>query len=297
MARVPSLDLLSSAVTTGGWPYYAGKSARVEPTCWALLALNGQSGITRAVERGLAFLRVHQRPNGLIVDPGAPAANHAWNALALIATHALGDPAGAPDRARIVAALLAAKGIKVDEQRADTEQNNQLQAWAWNEGTFSWIEPTAWCLIALKTQGAGAIAAARVAEAEAVMLDRVCDIGGWNYGNATVLGQDLRPYVPTTALGLLAMQDRRDEPAVRRSLAWLTANATSERSAMALSLAAIALHVYGEATQSVTTTLASISGRGGDLDSPYLTAMSEYARMLRDHDAAAFRMPAAAARK
>ena len=29
-------------------------------------------------------------------------------------------------------------------------QNNALQAWPWLEGTFSWVEPTSYCLLALK---------------------------------------------------------------------------------------------------------------------------------------------------
>ena len=46
---------------------------------------------------------------------------------------------------------------------------------------------------------------------------------GWNFGNATMMAQDLQPYLPTTALALLALQDRRDLPAVSTSLAYLEA--------------------------------------------------------------------------
>ena len=31
--------LLDRASSQGGWAYYAGKAARIEPTCWALVAL------------------------------------------------------------------------------------------------------------------------------------------------------------------------------------------------------------------------------------------------------------------
>ncbi len=31
--------LLSAANADGGWGYYPGKASRLEPTCWALLAL------------------------------------------------------------------------------------------------------------------------------------------------------------------------------------------------------------------------------------------------------------------
>ena len=237
---------------------------------------------------GLAFLKVHQRPSGLIVDPGATAPNHAWNALALLAVGELGDPPGAPDSQAIARELVAAKGLSINGDRAVIDQNSQLQAWSWIDGTFSWIEPTAWCLLALKKRRAGGAAAARISEAEAVMLDRVCDAGGWNYGNSAVLGQDLRPYVPTTALGLLAMQDRRSEPAIARGADWLATHATSERSAMALALAAIALHAYGQPIDAVLTALAEQEKRTKFLGSTHLAAMAMYARSIPERGARAF---------
>ena len=50
----------------------------------------------------------------------------------------------------------------------------------------------------------------RLEQAERLLFDRQCAGGGWNYGNSEVLGQKLHAYVPTTALALLALQDRRD---------------------------------------------------------------------------------------
>ena len=71
---------------------------------------------------------------------------------------------------------------------------------------------------------------ARLDEAERLLINRSCPAGGWNYGNADVLGKDLRPgAVPTTAIALLAMQHRRDHPVVERSVDYLEKHATSER--------------------------------------------------------------------
>src|SRR5438105_856774 len=79
-------------------------------------------------------------------------------------------------------------------------------------------------------------AAARIDEAERMLRDRCCAAGGWNSGTATVLGQGLNPYVPTTALGLMALQNLPRDPVVVRSVAALKRLYLSERSAMALSL-------------------------------------------------------------
>jgi hypothetical protein len=91
-------------------------------------------------------------------------------------------------------------------------------------------------------------AAERVRVGEQVLNDRACRGGGWNYGNSNVYGQDLLPYVPTTALALLALQDRRSDVLVARSLERLERDMTTERSALALSLALICLRIYGRPT-------------------------------------------------
>ena len=124
-----------------------------------------------------------------------------------------------------------------------------------------------------------------------VDFDRVCDGGGWNYGNSQVLGRDLRPYVPTTALALLALQDKPAHPAVEKSLAWLSAHALSERSTMALSLAAIALSIFDRSDGAVREALAEQDARTGLLDSVHLAALALFAATLDQHRARAMRLP------
>ena len=40
-----ALALREARNLDGGWGYYAGKSSRLEPTCWALLALGGEADV------------------------------------------------------------------------------------------------------------------------------------------------------------------------------------------------------------------------------------------------------------
>jgi hypothetical protein len=100
-----------------------------------------------------------------------------------------------------------------------------------------------------------------------------------------------RPYVPTTALALLALQDKPSHPAVESSLAWLTSHALSERSAMALSLAAIALAVFRRSYAPVLEALAEQAPRTGLLGSVHLTALALCAATLTAHQARAFTLP------
>lgn len=290
------IEALTSALrgavnADGGWAYYAGKTSRIEPTAWALLAL---APTGEQADRHVAFLTGLEGRGLLLADRGSASVNYGWNGLALIALGAAGTDRALALRRSMLEGVAAAKGVQLgnDGPRV-VAQDGMLQAWSWTEGTFSWVEPTAYCLLALKqTPGRTPAIQARIDEAERVLADRVCGGGGWNYGNSAVLDQDLRPYVPTTALALLAMQDRPDNEAVRQSLAWLEAHATSESSAMALSLAAIALSAFGRPVRGVLTALGRQYEATGFLGNAHLTAMALYALALPSHRARAFRVDA-----
>lgn len=262
-AKRTAISRLRQAVVSGrnadgGWGYYPGKASRLEPTCWALLAI-GSGPDTKALhERAAAWFAGCQRPEGwLLEQPGLPV-NIAFNSLAAFTLLNHRDLAGDDVRRRLLTSVLASKGMAFPA--ADTmRQDNSLQGWSWVDATFSWVEPTCWGLLALKkARASGLVEAAshaRIAEAERLLIDRTCRPGGWNFGNSNVLSQDLRPYVPTTALGLLAMQDRRDNDAVVRSLASLESIWSSEISASALALSLVALSVYARPVEPVVARL------------------------------------------
>ena len=153
------------------------------------------------------------------------------------------------------------------------------------------MEPTSLCLLALKHERRrhpSAAADARIREAEQVLLTRSCATGGWNYGNASVLDQDLRPYVPTTALGLLALQDRRADPVVVRGLEFLQRSQTKEPSGMALALTALCLRVHGLPCEQVEVALLDDIARVNRLNNLNIVAMVLYALSGERHGAAAF---------
>jgi hypothetical protein len=153
--------------------------------------------------------------------------------------------------------LQRVKGLAAEASSLN-RQDNSIQAWSWIDDTFSWVEPTAWCLLALKTCAKvwhAPIDSGRIRDAERLLVDRSCRGGGWNYGNSNMLGKDLRPYVPTTAVTLLALRDRGDEPVVAEALEFLERHSTFERSAMAMGLASRALRAYGRDTTAIHAAL------------------------------------------
>lgn len=238
--------LLAGANASGGWPYYAGKNSRLEPTAWALLALSNRAADHTAPHA--AFLQRLQQPSGWLQESSGLPINVGFNALVAFAWFARPRLANDAARASLLSALVKSKGIKAPNSESGG-QDNSLQGWAWIDTTFSWVEPTALGMLALKKarrSGVSSTAAdARIDEAERLLLNRTCQTGGWNYGNATALSQDLRAYVPTTALGLLAMQDRRNESSVTRGLDFLETHWRDEPSAPSLGLSLICLDAFG----------------------------------------------------
>ena len=237
----------------GGWGYYPGKSSRLEPTGLAALAFAGTGDGTTAASA------LHRWPStdGLLLERAGGAPNFGFHGLALLAMCAC-HVEHASGTASLAAGLQRVKGVRLEPSGTSSRQDNSLQAWSWVPETFSWVEPTAWCMLSLKkwarTSFTG-VDSARLDEAERLLINRSCVMGGWNYGNADVMGKDLRPYIPTTAIALLAMQNRRDHPVVERSVNYLEKQATSERSGTALALALIALRVYGRSDDAVRSAL------------------------------------------
>ena len=231
--------VLAARNADGGWGYQAGKSSRLEPTCWALLAL------ARVDRRAIDAQVLRQWPTDqqwLADVPGAPA-NISFNGLAALAL--MDDPNGRAGAQLIARLILTAKGTRLGQSTV-LRQDNSLQAWSWVDGTFSWVEPTCWCLLLVKklrTQ-LGAEAEGRIGVAEAMLRDRACRDGGWNYGSSNVYGQELFPYVSTTALGLIALQDRANDPVVTRALQRLEEDFPSEPTPMSLALTSIALGAH-----------------------------------------------------
>jgi hypothetical protein len=161
----------------------------------------------------------------------------------------------------VIGRLVQAKGLQLGQSEA-VRQDNSIQAWSWVDGTASWVEPTAWCLLLLKKNRSRSFAreaAERIRDGERFLFDRVCQDGGWNYGNPEVYGQKLWAYVPTTAMALLAMQDHRDHSIVIRSLEQLQNDVMNERSLAAVALSIICLRTFGVATDALEQTAIELS--------------------------------------
>jgi Squalene-hopene cyclase C-terminal domain/Prenyltransferase and squalene oxidase repeat len=245
----------------GGWGYGPGASSGVEPTAWTLLALAASEDRTPhadAIRRGADWLVSAQLRDGSW--PAFPGQEHGYWVTAL-GCLALRELEAAPESVARAAQWLCnawpAEGsfwwrlrarLFARKLRSVVGQDISLRGWSWTAGTSSWVEPTAFALLALRRVDDGSIAAQaerRRQMGEALLFDRMCPGGGWNCGNPMVYGTPGRPQVEPTVWALLALGERKDSAEVTESLNWLERGYREIHGPASLALAHLCLCVYG----------------------------------------------------
>ena len=249
--------LASGQNSDGGFGSVAGKRSNTEATALAFLALQSAAADSAIGAKARDWLAARQLTEGAW-PLNDTAKEPSWcTALAILALRSSAD-----DRARAIKAgnwLLDQAGSKpgmlaklilfVKGQKRAVRLNQDLIGWPWTSGNFSWVEPTSYCLAALKNLKQYLPAdkvGERIAQAELMIYDRICDGGGWNYGNSEVYGEKLWPYPDTTALALIATQDHRERQENQSSLRLLKELALKADSGLALAWACICFQVYGQ---------------------------------------------------
>jgi hypothetical protein len=253
------LFIRNSQNADGGWGFQPGLQSRVEPTCWAILALRALESSPVPAEillRGQQFLRNAQLANG-----SWPASTEmrtgCW--LTAVASWVLASDVQARE-----AVAAGVKWICNDWPRDGSPwrrlrgrffsghkisaQNDSYRGWGWTPHTSSWVEPTSFALILLASVPARVLpqgAARRRNLARRMLYDRMCPGGGWNCGNPMVYGVAGEPLIVPTVWALLALRDDPDRPEFVMSLDWLEKNVGSARGAASLALARICMEVSG----------------------------------------------------
>jgi hypothetical protein len=243
----------------GGWGAAQGRRSNTEVTSLAISALkslDGPSGNDRII-RGTLWLTERQNPDGGWRLNDVATAGSWTTALAIISLSAFPE-----HQKRVFDAcrwLLAQEGSApgilaklilwaTGKSNVNT-LNKDLIGWSWLPNSFSWVEPTSYALTALKKVRSSLTEKQtdeRIRQGEAMIYDRMCKGGGWNYGNSKVLDYALWPYPDITAVALIALQDRAGEQANQQSLQALRKTADEANSGLASSWAAICLNLYGQ---------------------------------------------------
>ena len=255
--------------------YLAGGAAAAEPAALAALAFLGAHRIP-AAQRAVESLTKMQQASGQVSvrageqSPGWPTslAVVAWSSF-MKATNTR-DHAG--NAARGIEWLLANRGKSIERTDA-FGHNPELVGWAYAEQTHSWVEPTAFAVLALKSAGRGQESAAR--EGVSVLIDRQLPGGGLNYGNTYVLGQLLRSHVQPTGISLLALAGETDSNgSIAKTIAWLTRSIGPETTPLSLAWAILGLRAHGQEPPQADEWLTSAVSRVQSRDrSPHKLAL------------------------
>ncbi|MBS2007006.1 MAG: hypothetical protein JST01_08195 [Cyanobacteria bacterium SZAS TMP-1] len=270
-ARARALHFLLATRTEADqqwFPYSAGGDCSLEATAWSLIALRQNKEVGAA---GLDYLAScqNQSDGGWSTRPGAGKSD--WNSgpvlLCLRILHSIyGDGDGDGDGSSKAAnarrnALKAGMSHLLDSRVEFFGPTARLllliskgrqgleygRGWPWDPKCFHWLEPTAYCLLALKlpTGPEKDVHKEVVKFADKFITDHACQGGGWNHGNDTSLGAFLPPYRLTTAEALLALQDYPQDARVKQGQKYLQSQAAQDSSSLSLAFSILALNAFG----------------------------------------------------
>lgn len=214
--------------TDGGFGPRAGLPSEPEPTALATIALDDAGG--------RAWLGEHQVPDGSVPFDADTVVNDSATAFAAIAFEAGDARERALDHLESTPAELAGS-------TSDAPHDASFHGWAWTEGTFGWVDPTARAVLALRLFRPGSAA---IDDGFGVLRDRETAGGGWNYGNSVAFGDDLRPYAQTTAAAMVSLQGA-DVDLVTRGMSALRRLWREEHDGgLSVALATAAFRLHGD---------------------------------------------------
>ncbi len=230
--------LTQSELPEGGWGYLSDSTAAYpETTCYSLLALRDTPF---PKEKSLAWITELVNEDGQLILPEDDSPN--WGTSHLVIT--LERLKVLPEKKDAsINWLLAWESQYTESKIEDIELDSTLIGWPWISNTFSWVQPTAYAVLALKLSGLHAHP--RVQEAETLLFDRTCPGGGWNFGNPVMLGRPVAPSIVETAITLLALQDLpKGTDEISSGISVLEDGLPKLPSALALALGILCLTVY-----------------------------------------------------
>jgi hypothetical protein len=227
--------------------YRARGAAASEPTALAALALVAHER-AEAATAALNWLVERQASDGSVgvrADEPTPC----WpTALAVLAWRWAEDSG----QKNYVAAIRRGRGWLLSmrgetmARSAEIGHDSTLNGWPWVPGTHSWLEPTAWSVLALAATGEANNP--RLRDGRRLIADRLLPDGGCNYGNTVVLGQSLRAQVEPSGLALWALSVQRGgDNRIGATIDWLLGEINGETTAVSLSYALLGLSAHGRA--------------------------------------------------
>lgn len=253
------VNQLLETIQTKRWGYRSTTPNATEPAAWACLALsaNGLAKEALPLAEWMAEIQGKAGSVGVTASQPTPAWTTSLAILAWLAVdRSLGSAAFDENRQRAIDWALQVRGKTVPKQR-QMGHDPTIVGWSWAENTHSWLEPTAFFVMALRATGNSKHP--RTREGVRMIVDRQHEQGGWNYGNTVVLGQATLPHVQPTGIALLALSNE-DSTDLRlgHSLDYLTREVNVTNSTASLCFAILGLTAHGRRPVSTDQLIQSV---------------------------------------
>jgi hypothetical protein len=244
------LETLESRYVEGiGFANRPGGEHRPDATCWSILALEAAGTASEMVRQGRQALVAEQLPDGRVCI--SPEHRDAFwpTALAILAWK--GSPPYQDALEKAIGFLLEFDEVRTTQVANEIMgHDGTIRGWPWVARTHPWVEPTALALMALRVSGY--TAHSRTQDALRLLIDRQLSAGGWNYGNTTVFGRQLRPMPETTGMALQAICGLVPSRQVEKSISYLHARLPSLCTPLALAWAILGLNAWDEKIQGLS---------------------------------------------
>jgi hypothetical protein len=239
-----ALELIKSrGLSDGGFSATGEGAAEPDATAWSALALWAADVEQRRVAAALKRLVDFQTSDGRVVFASRLSSVYWITPLAVLAW--LISPDFEEPRQKAADFLLTQSGLHwINETPEIVGHDTSIRGWPWVAGTHSWIEPTSLSVLALKAVGFQEHQ--RVAEAVDMILNRQLAPGGWNYGNTSVFGSELKSIPESTGMALAALEGFVPQKKVARSLEYAGELITRIRTPLSLSWLILGLGAWSE---------------------------------------------------
>jgi len=231
-----------NAAPGGGFANHKNGSYRPDATSWAVIAFSSLNINDSLIDSARKKLEQTQMPDGRVpLRIDQPQA--CWpTSLAIMAWHKGKKFQRTQNKA--IHFMLKFSGLHLEKNEdSATGHDTKIKGWPWIENTHSWVEPTSMTMIALEI--AGKESHPRIEEAKRMLLDRQLDSGGWNYGNTTVFGRQLRPMPESTGMALSALHKIVKKNTIEKSLNYLQNNIENLKTPFSLAWGLLGLSAWG----------------------------------------------------
>ncbi len=235
-------ELRERELEGGGFSLKKGGPYQPDATAWAVIALDASGEKGSSLSNARKRLAGSQKSDGRVVFSSRLREAFWATPLAIFAWIGHLEFTGPMNKA--VEFLLTTAGLHWENKDDPTfGHDTSLKGWPWIQGTHSWIEPTSLTLLALK---AARTPHERKEEAVRMIVNRQLSSGGWNYGNTTVFGTELRPIPVSTGLALDALSGLVERERVRQSLEYMKSVSLRIRTPLSLSWMILGLGSWSE---------------------------------------------------